>query len=453
MARKADNNEYMDQGDYEQLGVESNDSSSNNNSNNNKPQSNTQNKQRNNSQQNRNHNNQGNRKNNNRKRNNNQNHNKNNQHRNNKPSNPPKENNSTIPTLAGWSDEVDEKNKVQEEVQQTRERLKNVDAREVLKNIKVDLNSIEIFSDLDYDIKKENTNFLLNNSPTYEVKLSQSAFVAHMQSLKFSEVNTITQSVGSDYNTFLAKYQLYFNKINSNSLGINKFEDFKRLTSLYDVSTLEFGIYNITFPGSTEFSITCKNCEETMKNVKVDNSQLIAVRDDELFERLDKNIGSITDIETANKYSLLSKRERIMLEDSKFIMEIKIPTVEDHLSILGALNRDMDEDTRKRVEELTIILIHIDKILMPSISHLEETGELKYISYSVKDGSTYSDILDIVSNLELNDSNILIDAITEQAEKYSVGYAIQSFPCRNCGEDVGDIDIDISQLIFRKALR
>src|SRR5699024_11176812 len=304
MVRKADNNEYMSQDDLKDLGVDNVDQQQKPKKQQNNQQQNKQNKQNHNKKRNNNNNK-------NRQRNNNHQpkHNKNNQQKqNNKPQSKKQYQSHThpdqakpvqspIPTLAGWSEGKIEEVESQERVNETKERLNKFDAKKALKNISVDLKSIEIFNDLDYNVQRENTNFVLNSRPTYEIKLSQSAYIAHMQSLKFKEINTLTQSISNDYNSLLARYQLYFEKMNMNSLGIDNFADFKRLTSLYDIPTIEYGIYNITFPGTTKFSVKCGKCNHSMRDLDIDNSQLISIRDNDVFERLDKNINNITDEE------------------------------------------------------------------------------------------------------------------------------------------------------------
>jgi len=455
MVRKADNNEYMSQDDLKDLGVDNVDQQQ-------KPK-----KQQNNQQQNKqNHNKKRHNNNNNKNRQRNNNHqpkhNKNNQQKqNNKPQSKKQYQSHThpdqakpvqspIPTLAGWSEGKIEEVERQERANETKERLNKFDAKKALKNISVDLNSIEIFNDLDYNVQRENTNFVLNSRPTYEIKLSQSAYIAHMQSLKFKEINTLTQSISNDYNSLLARYQLYFEKMNMNSLGIDNFADFKRLTSLYDIPTIEYGIYNITFPGTTKFSVKCGKCNHSMRDLDIDNSQLISIRDNDVFERLDKNINNITDEEQANKYSLLSKTERFILDETKIVVETKIPTIDDHLSLIGSLNNSMTEKEKEDINAFAYILLHIDNIFIPDLTHLEETGEVGFIKVS---GNQYADLLDIITNLELDDSNTLVDNVTEQGNKYSISYAIRSFPCTNCGEQTGDIGVDIGDMLFRKALQ
>src|SRR5699024_836629 len=214
---------------------------------------------------------------------------------------------------------------------------------------------------------------------TYEVKLAQSAYIAHMKSLNFSEISSFTQSVGSEYSNLRRKYQIYFDKINTTSIGLDSFEDFIRITSMYDIPTLEFGIYNITFPGSTKFDITCGSCEKTMKNVEVDNSQLITVKDDKVYEHLNKNIRSITNEELMEDYSLLAKTKRVLLEESKIVVDLRVPSLKDHLELTASLNGNLTDEERTKIEDIAYILLHLDNMLIPDVIHLNETGELRYI--------------------------------------------------------------------------
>src|SRR5699024_3010609 len=107
-----------------------------------------------------------------------------------------------------------------------------------------------------------------------------------------------------------------FRAMSNNSLGVKDFEKWSNITSLYDISTIEFGIFNQTFPGETEFDIKCSHCANSMKNIGISNDLLISTRNDEVYEQLDRVINSIGNLEKASEYSLVNKINRFQLPES-----------------------------------------------------------------------------------------------------------------------------------------
>ena len=305
------------------------------------------------------------------------------------------------------------------------------------------LNHLTIL-DLGKKAKPAPTHFKRNN-PTYQVALNQSAYIAHMEGLTFPDVFNINSTISNDYEITLKKYKTYFDKISHTSIGINTFEEFSRMTSLFDVDTLAFGILNQTFPGKIKYDITCKNCHKVMNDVGIPNDKLIVVKDDEVYGQVSKIINSIDNPEKADVNSLVNKITRIQLKDSKTILDIRVPTIEDHLDILAEIRKTVSEEELQRSSNF-LLFVKAAYVLDTKETLLQK----KPIFVEYRDRKS---ILDILRNMSIRDAGQANEFIEGREEKYRISYAIQSFPCRHCGEEVGDVSVDIDDLLFLESVQ
>ena len=308
-----------------------------------------------------------------------------------------------------------------------------------------DLSSITIIDPDRTSRTNENLNFTINAKATYQIVLNQSAYIAHMEGLRLKDVFSIAGSTGDSYASKLRKYQTYYKKMNSNTIGLTSFEEWAKKTSLYDMDTIQFGIFCQTFPGDTDFNITCSHCQQTMKNVKVSNDQLIAVKDDEAYAQLNRVINSIKDPESCAKYSLVNKVERFQLPFSKAIVDIRIPTVHDQLDILKKIR----EEDLPKVREYLEIMYFIKDVMIVDLAATREQG--KPVFNKLKDEN---ELVLFLSNMHLDDIEVLNHKVEDKDEKYRIEYKIKSFECQNpkCKKQTGDISIDIDELLFDQAV-
>lgn len=364
---------------------------------------------------------------------------------------PPKK----IETLQDYEEQLayEESDEFEEELRREEEEknfFKNADNVNEILNMATfqnigDLNSITIVDPERTSRTNENLNYTINAKPTYQVVLNQSAYIAHMEGLRLKDVFSIASSTGDSYASKLRKYQTYYNKINSNTIGLTSFEEWAKKTSLYDMDTIQFGIFCQTFPGATDFNITCSHCKQTMKNVKVTNDQLISVKNDDAYEQLNRVINGITDPESCAKYSLVNKVERFQLPYSKAIVDIRIPSVHDQLEILKKIR----EENLPKVREYLEIMYFIKDVMIVDLAATKEQG--KPVFNKLKDEN---ELVLFLSNMHLDDIEVLNHKVEDKDEKYRIEYKIKSFKCHNpkCEQQTGDISIDIDELLFDQAV-
>ena len=183
-------------------------------------------------------------------------------------------------------------------------------------------------------------------------------------------------------------------------------------------------------PQKIKYNITCRNCQETMEEVPIANDKLIEVKNDDVYKQVAGIINSIDNPEKANKLSLINKVERIQLEESMTILDIRIPTIEDHLNILAELR---SVSTEEEMDRFSSFLLFIKTAYVLDAKETLRAGKPIFIEY--KDRAS---ILNIVRDFSIKDAGKASEYIENKEEENRISYAIKSFPCRNCHEEIGE---------------
>lgn len=319
-------------------------------------------------------------------------------------------------------------------------KINNIES--LLSGINVDLNNIEIEDNSVPLEKLDSLDFIINGNPTYQVVCNQSGYIAHVESLKLKDINSITNSSADAYASRMKLYKTIFSKINTTSVGNLSFEQWLKLTSFFDLQTLLYGIYCQTFPDDSEFQITCKNCKKTV-NVKVNNETLICTKQDTL-KKMDEIINSATSPNDLINNSLVHKFTRNILPQSKIIVDVQTPSLFDQLQLFSSINKNKIKES----EDIIGIMLFIKKLFIPNIKELVNNKSLKFTEITDK-----NQISSIIQNLKIIDSTELGNAIENRSNKYGIDYKIKSFKCPFCKEEIGDIPVNIENLLFNQILQ
>jgi len=307
-----------------------------------------------------------------------------------------------------------------------------------------DLSSIDIIEKDDAFQINEDIDFILNGKGTFQVIASQSCYVAFLESLSSSDINSITNSTLDNYQSKKKLFQVIHSKINNTSVGKIDFKTFLKITSYFDLPTLYYGVYVQTFPGNTDFSIKCSKCGGTSE-VRINNDALIAAKDESIYKRFEEITESITKPMEAFKNSLVHTYKRIILKESKIVIDIQTPSLEDYLNIIGSIK---EPDKMSEIKNIVTTLLFIKSLLILDIKATKQKGHSVY--YPVK---SRGEIVNIISNMDIRDFRQLNKVIEERIDKYQIDYKIKSFACPKCGKQVGDIPIDIENMLFLEILQ
>jgi hypothetical protein len=318
---------------------------------------------------------------------------------------------------------------------------KQQSARDLLKNIKIDLNNIE-FSDKSPLEKIDDIEFILNGKPSFQVVANQSGYIAHMESIRLADINSITNSTMDMYASKQKLYKTIFSKINTTSIGKMDYKTWLRVTSFFDLPSLMYGIYNQTFPGDTTFEVTCRHCQQPT-DVIVNNETLIDVKDEATYSKLAEIVNHAKKPEDLLKDSLVNKYTRSVLPDDKILVDIQTPSLWNHLELLASIDKRQLEE----LDDVIGTMLFIKNLYVLDISALKQ-GKVKYSEVTDK-----NQIVNILRNLEVNDAKALGDAISDRTEKYAIYYKIKDHNCSKCGNSVGEIPVDMETMLFTQILQ
>ncbi|PTU25751.1 hypothetical protein DA469_22135, partial [Bacillus subtilis] len=253
-----------------------------------------------------------------------------------------------------------------------------------------------------------------------------------------ADINSIVNSTMSPSASRQKLYKIVYSKINATSLGKISYKDWLRITSFYDFNTLLYGIYCQTYPTDSTFEISCGHCQGT-NTVIVNNETLVDVKDEETFAKLHEIIGNVSNVEELLEKSLVNKFNRIVLPHDKILLDIQTPSLYDHLDLIGSVNPEMLQEN----EQILTTMMFIKNLYVIDIQQLKANNKVKYVKIDDKES-----IFQIIKNLEVEDVKALAQAISDRSEKYAIDYKIKTHKCSNCGEQLGDIDIDYGRNAF-----
>lgn len=316
------------------------------------------------------------------------------------------------------------------------------DIASLLSNITVDLNNIEISKGNVIDIQRTET--LFNAKPTKHVVCCQSAYTAQISALKSREISNLVES-DSDFYTYRKKItQIAHSHIEATSIGKITYPTFSKITSFYDFETILYGIYCQTFPENNNYRVKCpaRDCGKVV-TAMTHNNQLVETRGKEnVFERVNEVIASVKNEKDCLEKSTVHKLKRVVLDETKVIVDICIPTIHDYIE--GLLNRVTPQMAEDYSSSLGIALF-VSKLYIPDLATLKETGKLTYfeIDDKLKIIKYLGDVLSYYDGLQLSEE------INEFTERYRVVYSLKNVTCPHCGHVIEEIPLEMEELLFR----
>lgn len=327
--------------------------------------------------------------------------------------------------------------------QKKMEKTNEFNPKDFIKNITVDLNNIQLGNVSPID-RIDNVNFLMNNKSKQQIAAIQSGYLAYVEGLNYDEINVLINSTLDEYGTQLLLAQTVHKMINSTNIGNISFDEWKKITSFYDLDSFLYGIYLQTFPGDTKFQVTCGTCENTI-DVIVNNDTLISAKNDNTYRMLEMiNTNQKSNPQLSLQRAVIHNQERVFLEDSKIIMEIKLPTIEKHLNLLASTNQKAKEKSK----HLLTMLLFIEHMYVLDVKRTIAEKKACYYEETNK-----QEIINIIKRLSYNDADKASVNIQNMIDMYKTVFKIKSFICPKCQTRINDIDIDMETLLFFQILR
>jgi hypothetical protein len=317
-----------------------------------------------------------------------------------------------------------------------------VKINELLPNMNIDLNNIVISDSLNSLEKHTNLDLVFNSKPTFQVALPQSCYTVYMEALKYQDIDAITTSTMDEYHTTLKMYQIIHSRMQATSIGAISFDTFCECTSFFDLQNLFYGLHMQTFPGTTNFDFKCIHCQHSFSQA-IPNDSLVFSKDTKIFERLEEVAKNADTPDKVKAGSLIAEHKRICLDQSKTIIDIRIPSLKDQLNILKSTPADKMEEM---ADDLATLLF-IKNVLILNVP--ETIAKNSPVYYPV---TAQNQVINVLKELSINDTKQLAKAIDEWTDKYKTEYRIPSFKCPSCKKELGNMPVDMENVLFRLML-
>ena len=317
-----------------------------------------------------------------------------------------------------------------------------ISTRDLLSGIKVDLSSIKIATGVPQSLLNANKQSVLDVQSTMQVVCCQSSYAAQISALRNQEIQNIN-NLNADLYTFKKTlYKVIWRHIEDSSVGKMDFDTWLRVTSFFDIETLLYGAYCMTFPKDNKYPITCPkgDCGHNF-DIVVNNNSLIEARPD-AFEKINEVVSNISRATDLVANSKVHTTQRIMLEDSKIIVDIQIPSLYDYLEdILKRIKNDQ-EFAEENSNSISLAMF-VKQALIPDIETYRNTGELQYLPITAK-----QDLIDLIANLPFSDGEVLDKEISSYTSEFLINYSIRGIKCPKCGFEFPSIPMDMERVLF-----
>jgi hypothetical protein len=305
-----------------------------------------------------------------------------------------------------------------------------------INDIPIDLNNLEVFTTSALT-RSGAIDRILKSKSTFMVTLPQSAYVAKMSSLNLEDKIRILNSVETPFENRRKLYKMVYDHIEEMSITKPKFDQWIKMTSYHDVDTLLFGIYAQTYPGESDFDITCGKCENKVE-AKIGAHLLSCMKDKDIYQHLDAVVQS-NDPARTQAASMVHNTSRVLLPDSKLIFDIITPSIADHLMLLKAFNPKAVAD----ISNIVGMMLFLKQIFIPDMAAFNQNKKAAFFMTEDR-----NEMLRIISNLSTKDGDKLNDEINERAKKYEINYQLPKMTCASCGNEIEAINIDCESILF-----
>jgi hypothetical protein len=306
----------------------------------------------------------------------------------------------------------------------------------MLSSINVDLTNIKIVDDSDIFKTFDNLD-KITVKPTFEVVALQSGYRASFKSLNNNGMIRARKISGTEYEQTMKLLKLIHEHIETTSVGSVPFKEWLRLTSEPDFETLAYGLYCATYNKETDYMITCPKCNRT-NTVKVSKEALLEVKDPKAYEYIQTLLSRKLTPQQLLKESVLNTKDRIILPESKCIIDISLPSLQDNLESLSKPANYPNVEP-----EIFGYMKYIDKFMIIDLEALRQ-GTVQYIHLT-----RLEDILKVIISLSKADRLVLEEKLTVKRNTYRIEYKIPEFNCTGCGHTISSLPVSSIEILFQ----
>ena len=310
-----------------------------------------------------------------------------------------------------------------------------VEEEETIENeeSKMDLSSIKIKKPK--DITKAFTKMMNKRRETVfttKVVLPRSGYTANVRGMSSPEIRNYSRTASNldSYGYLKYKYQELYKRITETSLGEMDFDTFLKRTALMEYEILNHGLFSSTFPDKSQYPFSCPKCEAKDTFIYYNKDFIDYQEDDEekkeaILEDLRQVLKGQLDPIKLFEEAATANYIRRYLKHSKIIVELRHPTLYDHLN---DVTKNLTEQMIDENEEIVNILPFIHKVYFPT----EETIDDERPEYFALDEVPL--MIQALNTLDTEDDASLSQAISDEIlSKYRIKFSIKPPACRLCG--------------------
>jgi hypothetical protein len=301
----------------------------------------------------------------------------------------------------------------------------------------IDLNKIG-YSDRNSVEQEQILKSMFAVNPTIQVVLTQSGYSLDLTALTLAEIHAIGVSSGDLYSQKEKVFRTVYNHIKGASIGKIGFIDWMKLTSFYDLPTLYYGLYCMTFPDSNPFDVTCGACKKVTP-LDVNNMSLIRQIPKSTRKRVE-DVLKTKDVATMIQESQVLVAAKSFLPGIKAMIELRTPSLFDYLSLTREIKREQVENFKATVG----MMLFVKRILALDV---ETSKSLQRAVFFAVDPLKNFDLL---ASLSREDGSALSKTIAEMMEQYQINYAIRKSACKHCAQTIPEIPLDMETILFNK---
>ena len=366
---------------------------------------------------------------------------------------------------AATSETLSEKETVEEQV-------------DYLKDLNISLDAVVIVNPMDDAIKDRlasSKKQYLSRERTVKFVALNSGYSGEQTSVPLGNIDVFKTSDSDHAGKREMLYSMIWKSIVSTNInGLRSkfdFETFLKVTSILDVDMLLYGIYRAAEIKAADYNLFCNNAiiklDENTVNPITDETRK-KLTDDELDRLEECRHISKTTIDAAefmpkptegvydhmmeiiyegmNEKELLvnspmMKVKRFMLETAKVVIDIKPPTLYDHLAML----KETPEAILKGQGRAIQYALFSSSILFPDVDLLQSSGgkTLEFIPET-----RFQKKVDFFLSLKsFKDVEVVKGHIENLTEEYFVPLKTPEVECGRCGQVINSMQIDIEDLL------
>lgn len=288
---------------------------------------------------------------------------------------------------------------------------------------------------------------------TYSVVLLHSGYKANFSALQFLDKSRLNANAEDAVHERERMYRTIYDKVAYMTCGKPSFEKWLKMTALPDMDSMLFGIYSATYPTSQPFDVTCPKCN-TKLTVNTDPESILAVYDEEAYDRVQEVINGCNNTEAIIQRSILSDVEKIAFKKRKTVVFVAEPSLADTLENLRFIEAHRNEYPDH--DEVFEKLLYISKVYIPDVAFYKKEGKLRFVATTDR-----AIILNIISTMDDEEQAALSKVMDKFHAKYDVRFEIPKFKCNGlmkdeaghstdtpCGNDIGPLPLDMEQILF-----